>query len=206
MFQKIDIGNWERKQHYEVYRQFANARYDITLELDVTNLVKFVKENQLSFTLTAIHIITKCANEIDEFRMRIEKNEPVIYDDIRLSFTYLNKNTNLMKNVVADNDVDVYEFNRKAKEVIEKQEVYFTGTLGNGIYQFSSIPWISYTHVSHTFSGNKDYTVPVFDFGKFYEKNGRMVMPFSIEVHHAFIDGYHIGLLVEKLQKALDEM
>ena len=206
MFQKIDISTWERKQHYQVYRQFANARYDITLELDVTNLVRFVKENKLSFTLTAIHTIAKCANEIDEFRMRIENDEPVIYDELSLSFTYLNKNTNLMKNVVADNDVDVFAFNQKAKDVIEMQDVYFTGALGNGIYQFSSIPWISYTHVSHTFSGNKDYAVPVFDFGKFYEKNGRMVMPFSIEVHHAFIDGYHIGLLVEKLQRTLDEM
>lgn len=105
-----------------------------------------------------------------------------------------------------ENDEDVLEFNRKAKEVIEKQGVYFTGALGNGIYQFSSIPWISYTHVSHTFSGNKDYAVPVFDFGKFYEKNGRMIMPFSVEAHHAFVDGYHIGLLVEKLQRILDEM
>lgn len=206
MFQKIDISTWERKQHYQVYRQFANARYDITLELDVTNLVRFVKENKLSFTLTAIHTIAKCANEIAEFRMRIENDEPVIYDDLSLSFTYLNKSTNLMKNVVAENDEDVFEFNRKAKEVIEKQEVYFTGALGNGIYQFSSIPWISYTHVSHTFSGNKDYAVPVFDFGKFYEKNGRMIMPFSVEAHHAFVDGYHIGLLVEKLQRTLDEM
>lgn len=206
MYQKIDVSNWERKQHYEIYRQFANARYDITLELDVSNLVRYVKENQLSFTLTMIHTIAKCANKIDEFRMRIENDEPVIYDDLRLSFTYLNKNTNLMKNVVVNNDADVFEFNPKAKEVIEKQEVYFTGPLGNGIYQFSAIPWISYTHVSHTFSGNKDYTVPVFDFGKFYEKNGRMLMPFSIEVHHAFIDGYHIGVLVEKLQKALDEI
>lgn len=46
----------------------------------------------------------------------------------------------------------------------------------------------------------------MFDFGKFYEKNGRKVMPFSIEVHHSFIDGYHIGLLVEKLQEALDRI
>lgn len=206
MFQKIDINNWERKQHYEIYRQFANARYDITLELDVTNLVRFVKKNKLSFTLTVIHTIAKCANGIDEFRMRIENDEPVIYDELSLSFTYLNKKTNLMKNVVVENDLDVFVFNQNAKDVIETQDVYFTGALGNGIYQFSAIPWISYTHVSHTFSGNKDYSVPVFDFGKFYEKNERMVMPFSIEVHHAFIDGYHIGLLVEKLQKELDKM
>lgn len=205
MYQKIDISTWERKQHYEIYRQFANARYDITLELDVTNLVKYVKENGLSFTLTMIHTIATCANEIDEFRMRIENGEPVLYDNIGLSFTYLNKDTNLMKNVVVDNDADVVEFNRKAKEAIEKQKVYFTGALGNGIYQFSSIPWITYTHISHTFSGNKDYAVPVFDFGKFYEKNGLILMPFSIEVHHAFIDGYHLGVLVEKLQEMLNE-
>lgn len=176
------------------------------MELDVTNLVRFVKKNQLSFTLTVIHTIAKCANEIDEFRMRIENNEPVVYENIDLSFTYLNKDTNLMKNVVAGNEDDIFVFNKRAKENIDNQDVYFTGALGNGIYQFSAIPWISYTHVSHTFSGNRDYAVPVFDFGKFHEKNERMVMPFSIEVHHAFVDGYHIGLLVEKLQRTLNEM
>ena len=117
MFQKIDINNWERKQHYEVYRQFANARYDITLELDVTNLVSFVKKNQLSFTLTVIHTIAKCANEIDEFRMRIENNEPVVYENLDLSFTYLNKDTNLMKNVVAGNEDDVFTFNKRANGI-----------------------------------------------------------------------------------------
>lgn len=51
--------------------------------------------------------------------MRIENDEPVIYDELSFSFTYLYKKTNLMKNVVADNDADVFAFNRKAKDVIE---------------------------------------------------------------------------------------
>ncbi len=29
-------------------------------------------------------------------------------------------------------------------------------------------------------------------------------MPFSIQVHHSFVDGVHIGKLVEKLQCYLD--
>ena len=206
MFREIDVSTWERKNHYEIYRQFANARYDISLELDVTDLVKTVKENNISFTLAMIHTIAKCANEIDEFRMRIENDKPVIYDNINLSFAYLNKETNLMKNVVVGNDPDIFEFDRKAKKVIEEQDVYFTGALGNGIYQFSSIPWISYTHISHTFSGNKDYAVPVFDFGRFHERSGRMIIPFSIEVHHSFVDGVHLGEMVKKLQKALSEI
>lgn len=205
MFQKIDVEHWERKQHFEIFKGYENPRYDISLELDVSNFLKKVKANNWSFTLTMIHTIAKCANEIEEFRMRIEDGEPVIYEDIKLSFTYLNKKTNLMKNVVVENCEDVSEFNRIAKDVIAQQECYFTGPLGNGVYQFSAIPWISYTHISHTNSGKKDFTVPMFDFGKFYERDSRIVMPFSIEVHHSFVDGYHLGILVEKLQKCLDD-
>lgn len=31
-------------------------------------------------------------------------------------------------------------------------------------------------------------------------------MPFSVQVHHAFVDGIHIGKLADKLQRCLDEM
>jgi chloramphenicol O-acetyltransferase type B len=32
------------------------------------------------------------------------------------------------------------------------------------------------------------------------------MMPFAVQVHHAFVDGIHIGKLVDKLQKYLDEV
>jgi chloramphenicol O-acetyltransferase len=32
------------------------------------------------------------------------------------------------------------------------------------------------------------------------------VLPFSVQVHHALIDGFHIGKYIEKLQEYLDEI
>ena len=44
----------------------------------------------------------------------------------------------------------------------------------------------------------------MFDGGKFYEKDGKMLMPFSVEVHHSFVDGVHLGKFAKKLQEYLD--
>lgn len=38
----------------------------------------------------------------------------------------------------------------------------------------------------------------------FYEKDGKVYLPFSVQVHHSFVDGVHIGKLAKKLQCYLD--
>ena len=98
----------------------------------------------------------------------------------------------------------IEEYVELAKETEENQTAYFTGPMGNDIYQFSSFPWVSFTHISHTDAGKKDNATPLFDWGKFYEKDGKVLMPFSVQVHHSFVDGVHIGKLADKLQKYLD--
>ena len=40
--------------------------------------------------------------------------------------------------------------------------------------------------------------------GKYYEKNGRIMIPISVQVHHSFVDGIHIGRFVNKLQGYFD--
>lgn len=36
------------------------------------------------------------------------------------------------------------------------------------------------------------------------EKDGRVIMPVSVQAHHSFVDGIHIGKFVDKLQKYLN--
>ena len=91
-----------------------------------------------------------------------------------------------------------------AKKTEENQTDYFASPMANDIYQFSAFPWVAYTHISHTESGKKDHATPLFDWGKFYEQDGEIYLPFSVQVHHSFVDGVHIGKLAEKLQCYLD--
>ncbi|MDO5292302.1 MAG: chloramphenicol acetyltransferase [bacterium] len=197
----IDLEHWERKQHYWIFKDYVNPRYDISFELDITTFLKKVRDNGWSFTLAMIHSIAVCANQIEEFRYRFEEGQPVVYDILKLSFTYLNQETRLLKNIVIDMKDDMEEFNQYGLEAIARQKAYFTGPVGNDCYQFSSIPWISFTHISHTVSGKKDFAVPMFDWGKYYKLGERVMLPFSMEVHHSFVDGIHIGQFAELLQE-----
>jgi len=56
-------------------------------------------------------------------------------------------------------------------------------------------------HISHTNSGKKDNATPLFDWGIFHEKDGRIYMPVSIQAHHSFVDGVHIGQFAKLLEK-----
>lgn len=75
----------------------------------------------------------------------------------------MKKGTQLFKviNVPMQNSIE--EYVALAKKIEENQTEYFTGPMGNDIYQFSSFPWISYTHISHTDSGKKENATPLFD-------------------------------------------
>mgnify|MGYP003300379129 CR=1 FL=1 len=50
----------------------------------------------------------------------------------------------------------------------------------------------------------KDNATPLFDWGKYYEKDGKLMMPISVQGHHSFVDGIHVGEFVDTLEKYLN--
>lgn len=202
----IDTKNWKRSIHCEVFKNSALPQYCVTVELDVSNFYRKVKDRHWSFSFAFIYAVTKCANEIEEFRYRFIDGNVVLYRQINTAFTYMNEKTELFKVVNVEMQESIDDYVKLATETAKSQTEYFTGPLGNDVYQFSAMPWLSYTHISHTFNGNKENATPLFDWGKYYNKDGKMILPFSIQVHHSFVDGVHIGKLVEKLQRYLNKI
>lgn len=201
----IDLETWDRAMHYQVFRNSLQPQYCVTFDLDITHFLPKVKEKGYSFTFALIYAVTKCANQIEEFRCRFVDGKPVIFETINTSFTYLKKGTELFKVVNVPMQSSMDKFVALAKQTEENQTEFFTASaMGNDIYQFSPFPWVSYSHISHTDSGKKDNATPLFDWGKFYEKDQRILLPFSVQVHHSFVDGIHIGRLAEGLQGYLD--
>lgn len=50
----------------------------------------------------------------------------------------------------------------------------------------------------------KDNATPLFDWGKYYEKDGKLMLPISVQGHHSFVDGIHVGEFVDTLEKYLN--
>ena len=94
---------------------------------------------------------------------------------------------------------DIIEYCKLAYKTANEQREYFKGPLGNDVFQCSPMPWVTFTHISHTNSGKKDNATPLFDWGKYHEKNGRIMIPISVQAHHSFVDGIHVGQFVNGL-------
>ncbi|HCL80551.1 MAG TPA: chloramphenicol acetyltransferase [Synergistaceae bacterium] len=201
----IDEKNWKRAIHCSVFRDCVEPAFCVTFELDVTDFLRWTRERGLSFTLALIFAVSRCANAIEEFRYRFVDGRVVLFDRIDTAFTWLDGETELFKVVRAEMRDSMEEYVAAAAKAAEEQREYFTGPLGNDVFQFSPLPWVSYTHISHTVSGRRDNATPLFDWGKYFEREARTVLPFSVQVHHSFVDGLHVGRFAESLQRSLDE-
>ena len=72
-------------------------------------------------------------------------------------------------------------------------------------YTVSCVPWVRFEHFAVHSYGNKPYYFPSVEAGKFFEKDGRTLMPLSITCHHAATDGYHVSRFLDDLQTAMNE-
>lgn len=205
-YQKINMDEWERKLHCSIFRNSVQPNYCITVDIDVTDFYDYVKKNDYSFTLAFIYAVSRCANEIENFRYRFIDGEVVLYSECSTEFTYLKNGDELFYYVCAPYESEMGKYIESAEKIISEQKTYCAALPANDAFQFSPMPWFSYTSVSHTFSGDNGKANPMFDWGKFYEKDGRKLMPFSVQVHHSFVDGIHIAKLLESLQKYMDSL
>lgn len=191
--------------HCAIFRNSVEPAFCVTFTADITKFKRMVKEEGLSFTMAMVYAVCKCANDIEAFRYCFVDGQVVLYDRIDTAFTYLNKDTGLFKVVNVPMLDELQEYCELALKTAAEQKEYFTGSLGNDVFQCSPMPWVTYTHISHTNLGKKENATPLFDWGKYYEKDGKILIPISVQAHHSFVDGLHIGQFVEQLQRFLNE-
>ena len=85
--QKIDINSWNRKKHYDWFSTFTNPTYGMNVKMDVTKLYHYVKNNNQSFFIGMLYLVTKGCNMVDAMRLRIIKDEVYLFDVINPSYT-----------------------------------------------------------------------------------------------------------------------
>ena len=83
MKQIIDIENWERKENFNFFRHFQNPQLSITSEVECGGARQRAKAAGQSFFLHYLYAVLRAANEIPEFRYRIDPDgRVVLYDTI----------------------------------------------------------------------------------------------------------------------------
>lgn len=206
---EIDIENWSRKRQYEFFKDYQDPFFQLTANLDISNLYTFCKKHNLSFSLACIFVAIKHINEIPEFRLRIKNGKVVQYDIVPIGSTVLNEDKSFAFCDFPYVD-SIFDFDKNGKEII--QQHFEGGTFDPQedevqMVHCSTIPWVSFTGMKHARKGDEaGKGIPKLVFGGFFDENGSKKIPFSVEVHHALLDGYHVGLLFKNMQQYINEL
>jgi len=211
--QEIDLLNWDRLRTYEWFKNFSNSTYGMNVRIDVTNLVIYAKENKESFFIDLLYIVLKSLNSIDEMRMRLVNDKPVIFDDINPAFTVMTK-TGTFENVRHINHEEFKEFYKISSENIElakeqlelKKESYNPENCYNEYY-ITCLPWIDFMEFNHPIPDDlASQCIPRICWGKYVEKDGKYELTLNITVSHIFVDGFHLSTAFSKIQENLNKV
>ncbi len=202
-FHLIDPENWERKEYYLHYMNKVVCSYTVTVDLDITAL----KGEKLYPAM--IWLLTKTVNAFPQFRMGLSDEGLGIFDSMNPSYTILNeahKNFSCIWTLFSD---DYGEF---LKRYQEDTASYVSSTqfapkpgMPQNCFDISMIPWMTFTGINLNVAGPGKYLKPIFTMGKYFERDGKILLPLAIQVHHAVCDGYHVSMFVEQLQQFISE-
>lgn len=204
----LDLETWSRRELYQFFIDYDNPHFNVCCPVDVTRLIELVRQRSDLKTSLAIHYFAlRVANEIEPFRYRLKDDGVFVYDVINGGTTVLLPNESFGY-AYFEYQRDFDKFVRDMGQAVDEIRTG-TGPLKptqrDDVIYHTTLPWMSFTSFAHARKKGRGDSVPRLVFGKFTEENGRLMMPISVEVHHALMDGLIVGRYFNQLEAALAE-
>ncbi len=201
----ITFTNPHRKKHFDFFNGMNHPHFNISANVDITELLPYLKANNLPTTVSIVYLISRAANDIPEFKWRIRDGQVVAHETVQPSFTVPTLESDVFSFCTVAYDKTPATFIKRALNEIEKMSSSpsIEDEAGRDDFLFlSAIPWISFTAMQHAMHYHPCDSVPRISWGKFFEQNGRTLMPLAVQAHHAIVDGRHMGnyfMLIEAM-------
>lgn len=211
----IDIDTWSRRDNYRFFETFVSSWYSVTTEIDCTEAREAARLSGRSFFLHYLYAVVRAANEVDELRYRTDGQGRVVFHDQVDIITPVAVPGGTFYTVRIPYHEDFEHFYGEAHRLVthipadgdpygaEKQ------LMARGDYDvvhLSAVPGMYFTAITYTLAeAGKACNYPLMTAGKAVLREGRLLMPLSIYVNHAFVDGAHLSLFFQQVGEHLRE-
>ena len=208
----IDINTWERKENYEFFLGFQNPTISITSEVECAGAKARAKAAGESFFLHYLYAVLRAVIEIPEFRFRIEAEGRVVYfDHVDMLTPIKVKENGRFFTIRLPWNTDFQTFYTTAKAIINDIDPngnpYDMEKVGGkdllDVILLSATPDLYFTSLTCTQEHRHGSNYPLMNAGKAILKEGKLVMPIAMTIHHGFIDGHHLSLFYKKVEEFL---
>lgn len=202
----LNIDEWPRREHYALYRTYAQPHFNICFEVDVTVLRAALKHVDVGFTVGWLYVLSRIVNDIPEFRLRMRGDLVVEHDVVHPSITVLGEQ-GLFGFCLIEYTEDFTVFSERAHDCMQTSRIRPSLEVAgerDDVLFMTAVPWTSFTSFMHPIPTFPPDSIPRFAWGRYAEKDRRFTMPLSVQAHHALMDGVHVAELCEELQRLLD--
>jgi len=204
----LDLENWPRKDHFIFFNTFEEPFFGVCVDIDCTIAYHKCKQQGHGFFLYYLHQCLAAANAIEAFRLRIENDQVYLYDHVHAS-AVINRTDTTFGFSYIDYVSDFESFKTEARKEIDRVQNtkgLIPAGSGDNVIHISAMPWLKFTSLSHARSFSFKDSCPKISFGKMTMVDGKQLMPVSIHVNHALMDGYHVSLFVDEFQKRMNQI
>lgn len=209
----VDIDTWERRDNYNFFRGFLNSWFSVATELDCTEAYAAAKAAGRSFFLYYLYAVLRAANEVEELRYRTTASGQVVWHDTVDIITPIAVPGRSFFTVRIPYHADFERFYARARAIVteipEDGDPYGVekALQAQGDYDvihLSATPNLWFTAVTYAQGAPGQPTeYPLSNAGKAVMREGRLKMPYSIFVNHAFVDGSHLARFFDRINELL---
>lgn len=202
----FDVNSWSRKEQYLFFKEYDDPIFGVVAEVEITNLFRFARKKKISFFLGSLYCSNLAVNDIENFRLRFNNDEVVLFDQVQLGSTILKEDKSFTFCYLEMKDTIEHFCTEGRKQVDEQLNFNDFNPKDDrlDIIYYSVLPWIRFSAIKHPSKRDSLFSIPQIVFGKYFEKDKRIYIPVSVEVNHALMDGYHVGQYFELFQKVID--
>lgn len=208
-YRVVDKETYYRKGVFKHFTEDCKCSTSMTARLDVTELVRYSKATNTKFYINFLYLLTKVLNSRDDYKMGYlwQSEELICYDVINPTQYVFHEDTETCTPVYSTYYDNYDKFYKAAVEDLEGAK----GTREYGLdaenhpnwFDASYISWLSYDSLNIELPDGYLYFLPIINWGKYREENGKLVMPVSVRLNHAIADGYLIANVFRLLEKEI---
>lgn len=203
----LDLDAWPRRDAFDYFRSFDKPYFNVCTRLDVARLKQAVADSRRGGLALAYHFIAlNLANALEPFRYRLEASRvrihaqvdgstTVLRDDGSFGFADLARHADFAR--FAAGGAAAIAAARSGRPPFEPKPD------DSARIHFTTLPWLHFTSFSHARNWGREDSVPKLAFGRIDVDGAHAWMPLSVEVHHALMDGLHVGQFVQGFEAAL---
>lgn len=211
-YKVVDMEKYYRRGVYRHFTEDCKCSTSITSKIDVSKLIEYSKKTSTKFYINFLYILAKVLNSREDYRMQYlyDKQQLIVFDKINPAHYIFHEDTETCTVVYTEYFEEYEKFYNSCVAEIEKakktREYGLDPENHPNYFDASYISWISYESLNVELPDGYLYFLPIINWGKYREENGKFLMPVSVRLNHAVADGYLNAKVFMLLEKEINSL